>query len=193
MHGAIGYATTVPRTGHRSVLGRFALNTCLCRGLVRRLDGYRWVVDVIYLYVQRVVGPLVRETAYNVVFLVYPDRHIVSLSFGIHEFCMVCEKCARLCPSQAIPYGQPTGRPLSICNNAGFRKWYIDAEKCFIYWHHNRRKWEECIRCVNACPWTKPKGGIHFLARWASINVGRTVKKAMVRLDELLGYGKRLT
>lgn len=112
------------------------------------------------------------------------------ISFGLHGFCMVCEKCAKRCPSQAIPYGPPTDKPLSISNNPGFRKWYIDAEKCFIYWHHNRRKWDECNRCVHVCPWTKPKGGIHALARWGAINLGQTAKKALVRFDDLFGYNR---
>jgi len=76
-----------------------------------------------------------------------PDRPI---SFGLHDFCMACENCARYCPAGAVPRGEPSDEiPNPIHNNPGFRKWYINAEKCLIFWGTNKRKWPSCGgRCI---------------------------------------------
>ncbi|MFC1816934.1 4Fe-4S dicluster domain-containing protein [Thermodesulfobacteriota bacterium] len=66
------------------------------------------------------------------------------ISFGVHGFCMACENCAKYCPANAIPFGPPTDVPLGIHNNSGFRKWYIDAERCLTFWSINKRKWTSC-------------------------------------------------
>ena len=67
-----------------------------------------------------------------------PDKPI---SFGLHDFCMACESCAKYCPAGAVPKGEPTEeRPSPIYNNAGFRKWWINAEKCLIFWGINKKK-----------------------------------------------------
>jgi ferredoxin len=59
-----------------------------------------------------------------------PDKPI---SFGTHDFCMACESCSKFCPPGAIPKGKPTEeRPNPLHNNRGFRKWWINAEKCII-------------------------------------------------------------
>jgi len=114
------------------------------------------------------------------------------ISFGVHDFCMACEKCARHCPAQAIPYGPPARNTLSVSNNPGYEKWYIDAEKCFIFWGSNRKKWDSCNgRCIVVCPWNKPSGWQHTMAKWAAINMGKGVKRLLVRLDDMRGHGKR--
>ena len=114
------------------------------------------------------------------------------ISFGVHEFCSVCGKCAMRCPAQAIPRGPPTETPSSVSNNPGYRKWYIDAEKCLLFWGANSRKWSTCGgRCIAVCPWNKSGAWYHDFARWVAINLGTRGKKALVRLDDIMGYGKR--
>lgn len=114
------------------------------------------------------------------------------ISFGVHEFCSVCEKCANRCPAQAIAHGPPSDKPISISNNPGYTKWYVDAEKCLLFWSANNRKWSTCGgRCIAVCPWNKPMVWHHNIARWIGINSGTVGKKALVRLDNRMGYGKR--
>ncbi len=108
------------------------------------------------------------------------------ISFGVHEFCLVCENCAAYCPANAIPFGPPTDAPLNICNNPGFRKWYINAERCLTFWAVNKKKWASCGgRCISVCPWNKPLVPAHNLVRWVSIHSPAVVKKMLIWGDKV--------
>ena len=108
------------------------------------------------------------------------------ISFGVHEFCLVCENCATYCPANAIPFGPPTDEPLNICNNPGFRKWYVNAERCLTFWAINKRKWTSCGgRCISVCPWNKPLVPSHNLVRWVAIHSPTVVKKMLVWCDKV--------
>lgn len=113
-----------------------------------------------------------------------PDKPI---SFGIHEFCMACESCAKFCPPGAIPKGEPGEHlPNPVHNNPGFRKWWIDAEKCIIFWGRNKRKWPSCGgRCIAVCPWNKPMNWFHNSVRWMAIHSPAFIKKLLVWGDEI--------
>jgi epoxyqueuosine reductase len=114
------------------------------------------------------------------------------ISFGAHEFCMACEICARACPARAIPFGPPTDPPAKICHNPGFRKWFIDAEKCLTFWGTNRKKWTMCgARCIAACPWNRPMNGIHNAVRWLAIRGNNPLKMLIAKGDALAGKKKR--
>ncbi len=119
-----------------------------------------------------------------------PDKPI---SFGLHDFCMACESCARFCPAGAVPKGEPSDqRPSTIYNNAGFRKWWINAEKCLIFWGVNKRKWPSCGgRCIAVCPWIKPMNWFHNPVRWLAIHAPGSVKKLLVRLDKITQHRKK--
>jgi reductive dehalogenase len=107
------------------------------------------------------------------------------ISFGVHDFCMACESCATYCPPSAIPFGPPTDRPLGTFNNPGFRKWYIDAEKCLTFWSMNKKKWTSCGgRCIAVCPWNKPIVPYHNMVRWVAIHSPTVVKKMLVWSDQ---------
>jgi len=106
------------------------------------------------------------------------------ISFGVHEFCMVCENCAAYCPANAIPFGPPTDSPLNISNNPGFRKWYVNAERCLTFWGINKKEWTSCGgRCIVVCPWNKPLVPFHNMVRWVAIHSPAIVKKMLVRGD----------
>ncbi|MFC1995414.1 reductive dehalogenase [Chloroflexota bacterium] len=108
------------------------------------------------------------------------------ISFGVHEFCMVCENCATYCPAKAIPFGPPTEAPLSIHNNPGFRKWYVDAERCLTFWAVNKKKWTSCGgRCISVCPWNKPLVPSHNMVRWIAIHSPAVVKKMLIQCDRM--------
>jgi reductive dehalogenase len=113
-----------------------------------------------------------------------PDKPV---SFGTHDFCMACESCAKFCPSGAIPKGEPSEKiPNPVHNNPGFCKWWIDAEKCIIFWGMNKRKWPSCGgRCIAVCPWNKPMNWFHNSVRWLAIHAPHWVKKFLVWGDEI--------
>lgn len=107
--------------------------------------------------------------------------------FGVNEFCKTCKKCAARCPSKAISFDDPTMLgPSSVSNHSGVMKWYINPEKCFMFWVNN---WMDCNNCVSVCPYNKPAGKLHDLVRY-SIKNFPVLNKLMVRMDDLFGYGK---
>jgi len=116
------------------------------------------------------------------------------ISFGIHEFCMACESCAKYCPPGAIPRGEPSDRiPNSVHHNPGFCKWWIDAEKCIIFWGMNKKKWPSCGgRCMAVCPWNKPMNRFHNSVRWLAIHSPSLIRKLLVWGDEVV-YRRRKT
>jgi len=115
------------------------------------------------------------------------------ISFGVHEFCMACESCAKYCPPGAIPKGAPTDQlPNPVHHNPGFKKWWINAEKCIIFWGMNRKKWGSCGgRCMAVCPWNKPMNPFHNTVRWLAIHSPNFLKKFLVWGDEFVYRRKR--
>jgi ferredoxin len=99
-----------------------------------------------------------------------PDLRIPA----IEEFCRLCEKCAKVCPSQAIPYGDRGDR------------WQIDSESCFTYWCEAGT---DCGRCMATCPYAHPDTAVHRLVR-ASIRHSPLIRRAAVTLDDF-AYGVR--
>nr|WPM93863.1 reductive dehalogenase [uncultured prokaryote] len=117
------------------------------------------------------------------------------ISFGAHEFCMACENCATYCPPRAIPFGPPTDEPVTLHNNPGYRKWYLDAEKCLTFWSVNKEKWLSCGgRCIAVCPWNHELNTLHNTVRWMAIRAPRGIKKLLVQMDrKLYQRDRRLT
>jgi reductive dehalogenase len=136
------------------------------------------------LLVTKEYGPRVRLFK---VFTDLPLEEDTYRPFGVVEFCKTCEKCAVQCPSQAIPYGDMTTEGPSISNQSGILKWYVEAEKCYIFWKKNRN---DCVTCIRVCPFNKAEGFIHDAAR-AVIRRTTLLNSAFLWLDDLLGYGKR--
>ncbi len=112
----------------------------------------------------------------------------MPISFGLHDFCMACENCATYCPAGAVPKGEPSDRiPNPVHNNPGFRKWWIDAEKCLIFWGVNKRKWPSCGgRCIAVCPWIKPVNWRHNSVRWLAIHSPAFIKRLLVQVDRVV-------
>lgn len=106
--------------------------------------------------------------------------------FGVARFCETCKKCAQHCPSRAISFEDPTMVGPTISNFSGVLKWYINPEKCFLFWAKN---WMDCNNCVMSCPFNKPIGRIHDLTR-CFIRRLPLFNRALVRMDDLLGYGR---
>jgi epoxyqueuosine reductase len=75
-------------------------------------------------------GPRVRISKVLTNLPLVPDKPI---EIGVREMCAVCGKCAKVCPGQAISFDKPTTEGLTISNNHGIYKWYINPEKCFQF------------------------------------------------------------
>jgi len=108
------------------------------------------------------------------------------IEFGVTEFCSVCKKCAKSCPSQAIIDGERTTEPHNASNGSGELKWPINAERCRAYWG---RIGKPCTICIGVCPFNKHMNWFHRTVRWFVDNV-RWADSFYVKMDDLLGYAK---
>ena len=50
----------------------------------------------------------------------------------------------------------------------------------------------DCNSCVRVCPFNKPPGRLHDAVRWA-IRRLPLLNRLIVRVDDLLGYGKPIS
>jgi len=130
-------------------------------------------------------GPRVRLSK---IFTDLPLAPDLPIEFGVWDFCMKCQKCARFCPGQAIMYGEPTDQPLSISNREGLLRWPIDAEKCFGWFTRNEGA---CSNCIRVCPFNKLPGVLHDWVRWGVKNT-HWLDSLFVKVDDLLGYGQQV-
>jgi ferredoxin len=117
-----------------------------------------------------------------------PDRPI---DFGVQAFCSMCNKCARECPCQAIPYGDKV-----IFN--GYETWKPDSERCTLYRATNM-KGSACGRCVKTCPLSKDTSWdgplLHRFGSWLGINalwLKPVIAPIAIWLDDKLGNGNPL-
>ena len=124
------------------------------------------------------------------VFTDLPLSHDSYKPFGVKEFCDVCKKCAKFCPSRAIPDGEMTMVARNISNQSGPQKWYVDAEKCFAFWAKNR---SDCANCIRVCPFNKPDGKIHDISRFLVRKKESLFNRFLIWIDDILGYGKPLS
>jgi epoxyqueuosine reductase len=137
------------------------------------------------LLITRKFGPRVRICK---VFTDLSLHYDAYQPFGVHAFCEVCKKCAKYCPSQAIPHGNMTTEGYNISNHSGVMKWYANMEKCFIFWAKNHM---ECGNCIRVCPFNKPPGVIHDISR-AMIRRTPLFNRPLLWVDDLLQYDKPL-
>jgi ferredoxin len=85
-----------------------------------------------------------------------PLAHDAPVDLGVQSFCAHCKICAEHCPVGAIPPGD------KVAFN-GIKKWKLDAEKCYRYWH---AVGSDCSLCMTSCPWTKPQNWLHRFLSW---------------------------
>ncbi len=120
-----------------------------------------------------------------------PLRTDRPIEFDLQSFCEKCQKCARECPSNAIPKGRN-----KKVKTRGVTKWQVDAFRCQSYWTlDNRyrfpRAHDACARCIYVCPWTK-----HNAEKWrhrivvSMISNFRWTQRFAIRMDDLAGYGR---
>ena len=128
-------------------------------------------------------GPMVRIAK---IFTDMPLEQSPMAPDGIIEFCEVCGKCAKHCPSQSITHDPRTWEGPTDANNNGAYKWYINADTCYEYW---RQVGSGCGVCFRVCSFTKHEGFLHDMVKWF-IRYLPIFNRAMVWADEALDYGK---
>jgi len=99
---------------------------------------------------------------------------------AVIDFCSVCNKCAAVCPAQAIPFGERT------VQEDGTLRWKLNAERCYTYW---TRVGTDCGRCMAVCPYAHADTLLHNLIRLGVQRSG-LFRRAAVLMDDLF-YGKK--
>jgi ferredoxin len=101
-----------------------------------------------------------------------------SKKLGIQNFCQKCQKCARNCPAQAIPYKEKT-------EEKGVKKWVLDREGCYKFW---RKAGTDCAVCIYVCPYSKSDNAFHSFIRKMAEN-SSAAQSLSVWADDLF-YGR---
>lgn len=109
-----------------------------------------------------------------------PLIHDSPQVFGIQDFCATCIKCARNCPSAAIPFGNK-----KVIR--GVRKWQLNPEKCLWYW---RLAGTDCGLCMRICPYSHAQALVHNIVR-AGIKSSAFARRISIWGDDFL-YGRKI-
>lgn len=102
--------------------------------------------------ISRKYGARVRLGSVTTDLPLVPDQPVV---FGVQDFCAVCLKCAKNCPSAAIPHDDKT-------TVRGVQKWHLNVEQCLWYW---RLAGTDCGLCMRVCPYSHPPTFVHNVVR----------------------------
>ena len=99
-------------------------------------------------------GPRVRLCKIFTDLPLKPDKPI---EFGVKEFCKKCKLCAEHCETDAISMDdEPSFEVACPSNNPGALKWYVDVERCYLYWCENGI---DCSTCIKVCPYNIASAG----------------------------------
>lgn len=80
-----------------------------------------------------------------------PLEHDRPIEFGARELCKRCKLCAQNCEADAISMeDEPSFDGACKSNNPGVLKWYVNAERCYLFWHENGTS---CSTCIKVCPY----------------------------------------
>lgn len=120
-------------------------------------------------------GPRVRLSAVTTDLPLVPDS---PLDLGVVDFCKICKKCARCCPSHSIPLEEQ-----AVSNGA--LRWKLNEETCFEYWG---KIGTDCNICMRVCPWSHARTFPHRLIVWL-ITRNRFARRLFSFMDDIF-YGK---
>nr|VFJ44784.1 MAG: reductive dehalogenase [Candidatus Kentron sp. FW] len=130
-------------------------------------------------------GPRVRLAKVLTDLPLVPDKPI---EFGVRDFCRICNKCVKNCPSHSIQSGEPSEKTFNISNREGVGTWLVNAETCLDFWTKNGG---DCANCIRTCPFNKPRDSrLHEVVRWGVFNT-HWLNKLFLWGDDFFGYGKR--
>jgi len=122
------------------------------------------------------LGPRVRLAVVTTDLPLQPDQP--TLDSSVIDFCRICKKCARTCPSQAISF-----EDRQVSNGA--LRWRINPEACYTYWTQTGT---DCGRCMSVCPYAHADSVYHHIIRWG-IRKSGFFRRAALLMDDLF-YGK---
>jgi reductive dehalogenase len=126
------------------------------------------------------LGPRFKASVVTTNLPLGPDDQI---DFGLQDYCRICKKCARECPSQAISHSDET----IIYND--YETYELDVKACTRV-RVGSQAGASCGRCIKVCPWNKPYQGIHKPVEWL-LERSSLARRFSVWMDDLLGYGKQ--
>lgn len=108
---------------------------------------------------------------------------------GLRDFCKVCMRCAKMCPTGAQSLEkEPFWEVRATNNNAGLKTWYVDWDKCVRF----GGPWD-CITCQSACPFGHPEDAVvHPIIR-AIVGTTTIFNGFFATMDETFGYAKHKT
>ena len=124
------------------------------------------------------LGPRVRLAVVTTDLPLIPDNP--TWDSTVIDFCTICKKCAEVCPSQAIPFGDRE------TYEDGTLRWKIDPERCYTYW---TKVGTDCGRCMAVCPYSHADNFMHNLIRFG-VNRSHNFRRAAHWMDNFF-YGKR--
>lgn len=125
------------------------------------------------------IGPRSKSVVFTTDLPLEADRPI---DFGLQATCRMCQKCARECPCNAIPFG-----PTVMFN--GYEMWKPDVEKCGRYRLTNA-KGSACGRCMKTCPYNREDLVESERLLRLSIEVPQA-RRALIDYDDAAGGGLR--
>lgn len=139
------------------------------------------------ILVTKEFGPRVRIGKVFTDLEMTPDKPV---TFGVRDFCQVCQVCSDGCPSGAInkcdTTDDPENKPYTICEQTGVKgKWYVNAQKCIHNWNYHVGS--TCGICISICPYNKPQTWNHELVKMVTLVPGLN---SMARyFDHFFGFG----
>jgi len=81
------------------------------------------------------------------------DKPNLNFIEKVTNTCKECYECAEACETEAISKEKnPTFKGITISNNPGVKKYYVNAEKCFEFWIENS---SDCGNCIAVCPFSR--------------------------------------
>lgn len=104
---------------------------------------------------------------------------VVKEDKSVIDFCELCKKCAKVCPSNSI---SETSREMIN----GVNRWQINSNTCFEFWC---KCGTDCGRCMASCPYSHPNNLLHNFIRFGIKN-NFIFRKLALFLDDYF-YGKQ--
>ncbi|MFC1969251.1 reductive dehalogenase [Chloroflexota bacterium] len=129
-------------------------------------------------------GPRVRLHKVFTDMPLIPDEPV---EFGVWDFCLKCQQCAKYCPGQAIPRMPPTAKINDSYNREGLLRWPLKAENCFSFM---ARSDTDCGVCIRVCPFNKPPAKLHDMVRWG-VRRAPWLNSGFLQGDKWMGHWKR--
>ena len=161
----LGYAATANHSRHYDLL---MIPAAVDAGL-GELGRFGYLIT-------RELGPRARILAVTTDLPMACDEPV---DLGVEDFCQFCKKCARCCPSAAIPEGQQH-------EVNGTLRWKLNAETCFGYW---AKAGTDCNICMRVCPWSHPRTFPHRVV--ISLVVRNKLARRLFSLMDDLFYSKK--